>query len=354
MRPQYLDFNPESDGPQYLEDLATGYWFSDALFTAVSAGVFDLLDGGGMAAGEMAERLRWSPRGAERFLQVLCALGLLLRDGEVFGNTPLAATCLVKGQEGYQGDSILWRRHLKDSWGGLESCLQSGGRVSYLPDDEPDRCSSAFAAISGRWTTWPGRRRGEVLPLFAGAFQGAGALEILDVGAGSGAMSAGFLEQFSDARATLLDLKDVLDIAREMLDARGLGQRATCRQANILEPWPVPAGRYGLVLLSNVIHVYSEQELPGIFSRAAQCLCPGGYLVVHDFFPAHDPAKAALLDLNMYINTYNGRLFPEQWVRELLLKEGLRVTRLVPLQSDTALIIASPDLEALGRINLEY
>ena len=76
------------------------------------------------------------------------------------------------------------------------------------------------------------------------------------------------------ARTTLLDLANVLDIAREILDARGLGQRATCCQANILEPWPVPDGCYDLVLLSNVIHVYSEQELPGILTRAARCLNP--------------------------------------------------------------------------------
>ncbi len=355
MKPPYFQSDPQSDGPQYLEDLATGYWFSEALFTAVSAGVFNLMNGGGLTADELAERLRWSSRGTERFLHVLCSLGLLLRDGERFGNAPLAAACLVRGQEGYQGDSILWRRHLKDSWGGLESCLQSGGRVSYLPDDEPDRLQQRIRSYIRAMDNVARAKAREVLPLFAGAFKGADTgLEILDVGAGSGAISAGFLEYFPAARATLLDLRDVLDIAGEMLDARGLRERATCCQANILEPWPAPAGRYDLVLLSNVIHVYSEQELPGILTRAARCLRPDGYLAVHDFFPGHDPAKAALLDLNMFINTYNGRLFPEQWVRELLLKEGLRVTGLVPLQTDTALLIASPDPEALGRLKLDH
>jgi ubiquinone/menaquinone biosynthesis C-methylase UbiE len=354
MMPRYLDLDAQSSGPQYLEDLATGYWFSEALFTAVSAGVFDLLAGGGMTADEIAKRLRWAPQGTDRFLRALCALGLLFRDGEVFGNTALAAACLVRGQDGYQGDSILWRRHLKDSWGGLESCLQSGGRVSYLPDDEPDLLQRRIRSYIRAMDNVARAKAREVLPLFTGAFKGADTgLEILDVGAGSGAMSAGFLEYFPAARATLLDLADVLGIAREMLDARGLGERVTCCQANILEPWPAPDRRYDLVLLSNVIHVYSEQELPGILTRAARCLCPGGYLVVHDFFPGHDPGKAALLDLNMFINTYNGRLFPDQYLREHLSLAGLLVSGLVPLQSDTALIIASPDPEALGRLNLK-
>jgi SAM-dependent methyltransferase len=354
MMPRYLDFDAQLHGPQYLEDLATVYWFSEVLFTAVAAGVFDLLAGGGITAAEIAKHLRWALQGTDRFLRALCALGLLFRDGKMFSNTALADACLVRGKDGYQGDSILWRRHLKDSWGGLESCLQSGGRVSYLPDDQPDLLQQRIRSYIRAMDNVARAKAREVLPLFTGAFPGADqGLEILDVGAGSGAMSAGFLEHFPAARATLLDLADVLAIAREMLSARGLGERATCCQANILEPWPVSDGCYDLVLLSNLIHVYSEQELPGIFNRAARCLCPGGYLVVHDFFPEHDPAKAALLDLNMFINTYNGRLFPEQRLRELLARESLTATGLVPLQSDTALIIASPDPEALGRLNLQ-
>jgi SAM-dependent methyltransferase len=354
MRPRYLDFDAQLHGPQYLEDLATGYWFSDALFTAVAAGVFDLLAGGGMTADEIAKRLQWAIQGTERFLQALCALGLLSRDGEVFSNTALAEDCLVRGKDGYQGDSILWRQHLKDSWGGLESCLRSGGRVSYLPDDEPGLLQQRIRSYIQAMDNVARAKAREMLPLFAGAFKSADqGLAILDVGAGSGAISAGFMEYFPAARATLLDLADVLVIAREMLDARGLGERVTCCQANILEPWPALAGRYDLVLLSNLIHVYSEQELPGIFNQAARCLCPGGYLVVHDFFPEHDPAKAALLDLNMFINTYNGRLFPERRLRELLARESLTATGLVPLQSDTALIIASPDPDALSRLTFK-
>ncbi len=331
MTPRYLDFDPQSSGPQYLEDLATGYWFSEALFTAVSAGVFDLLAGGGMTPCELAERLQWEPLGTERFLNALCVLGLLTREGDRFGNTALAAACLVKGKDGYQGDSILWRKHLQKGWGELEACLQTGGRVSYLSDDEPDRLQQRVRSYIRAMDNVARVKAQEIWPLFAGCFLGQGGLEILDVGAGSGAISAAFLEQYPAARATLLDLGDVLDIAGEMLDARGLGERVTCCQADILEPWPVPAGRYHLVLLSNITHVYSGQELPEILTRAVRCLNPGGYLVVHDFYQGHDPVKAGLLDLNMFINTYNGRLFPEQWVRELLLMEGLRVTGLVPL-----------------------
>ncbi|MHB1404198.1 MAG: methyltransferase family protein, partial [Desulfitobacteriaceae bacterium] len=40
----YFNHNPQEAGPQYLEDLATGYWFSEALFTAVELEVFTILE----------------------------------------------------------------------------------------------------------------------------------------------------------------------------------------------------------------------------------------------------------------------------------------------------------------------
>jgi hypothetical protein len=54
----------------------------------------------------------------------------------------------------------------------------------------------------------------------------------------------------------------------------------------------------------------------------------------------------------MFINTYNGRIFPEQRIRELLRRNDMQATELIPLQSDTALIVASRDVEALNRLKL--
>jgi len=350
MKPLYLNFDPQESGPQYLEDLATGYWFSEALFTAVEAAVFDLLAGRGMTADELARNLQWEPRVTERFLHALCALGLLFREGENFFNTSLAAAYLVREKENYQGDSILWRKYLQTGWGELGACLRSGGRVSYMPDDRPEHLQLRIRGYIQAMDNVARTKVQEILPLFMGSFNGT---EILDVGAGSGAISAGFLEHFPGARATLLDLTNVLEISKEMMDARGLGERVACCPVNILEPWPVPAEHYDLVILSNIVHAYSQHEVPDILARAAWCLSHDGYLLIHDFFQEHSPSKAALSDLNMLINTYNGHIFPGQWVQEQLSREKLQSTELLPLQSDTAVIIASRNPEALDRLNLD-
>jgi SAM-dependent methyltransferase/DNA-binding MarR family transcriptional regulator len=349
--------DPGQAGSQYLEDLACAYWCSEALFTAVEAGLFTLLAAGGRTAGEIAGAAGFDPGGTERWLRALCALGLLKRapnpedaGAGLFVNSELSARFLAAGCEDYQGDALLWRRFLAVGWQGLRECLQAGVRVLYPPVEEPhERLVSRMRRYILAMDGVARAKAREIIPVFGDLFtEGA----ILDAGGGSGAVAAAFLERFPGLRAVLLDLPEVVEYAEELLRSRSCAGRVACRAANILEPWPVSDHSFELVIISNVLHAYSEQEAPQLLARGAACLSPGGLLLVHDFFTEHCPAKAALFDLNMLINTYNGRVFPAAWVQEQLSALGLVSTGLVPLRTDTALIVAGRDERALARLGI--
>ncbi|MBZ0158270.1 MAG: DUF2284 domain-containing protein [Alphaproteobacteria bacterium] len=346
----FLNHDPQGDGPQYLEDLATGYWFSQALFTAVESGIFPLLETGGKTAAEIASALGCMPQSLPRFLHALCALGLLHNDGGLYFTTRLSSEYLIPGKQDYQGESILWRRDLIPHWTGLGKCLKEGGRVDCKPDgeDPADRAERIRKYIRAMDCVARVKTR-EILPLFGGALPGG---EMLDVGAGSGAVAAGFLEGTPSLRATLMDIPEVLEFTGELMRERGLEERVTLCPANILEEWPVEKGRFSLVLLSNIIHAYSEQELPALLARAAECLEPEGIMVIHDLFFEHYPEKAALFDLNMFINTYNGRIFSLKAVGEELVRQGLCLLDPVALGTDTALLIAARETESLARVRV--
>jgi len=341
-----FQYNPQEAGPQYLENLATGYWFSEVLFAAVELNVFNLIESKGMTAIEIAKVLEMEPSCFGRFLQALGALGLVVNDAERYFNTKLASDYLVAGKSNYQGDSILWRKGLKSGWKDLTKCLKAGGRVDFpLEDESPKQFAQRIRNYIKAMDNVARTKVGEILPFFEGLdLQG----EILDVGTGSGAIASGFLERFPSLSATLMDLQQVLDYTQELMNEKGLGGRVSYIPTNILEPWTVAMEGYDLVILSNIIHAYSEEEIPLILDRAANCLKPGGFLVVHDFFPEHFSAKAALLDLNMFINTYNGRTFSGTWVRQQLAMSKLYTTELIPLASDTALIFAAKDEKTLA------
>lgn len=349
MRPlPFLDYDPQEIGPQYLEDLATGYWFSEALFAAVELDVFSKLDPAGGTAAQIARMLEFDLPGVERLLDALCAMGLVIRNDGFFYNTKVASRYLVKGKECYQGNSILWRKYLAGSWANLKSSLKAGGRVQDNLAEGPEQLTERIRGYVRAMDDVAVIKTLEIVPLFGG-FSG----HILDVGAGSGAVSAGFLDRFPDARATLLDLPAVLDYSAELLRPRKMEDRMTFCPANLLEPWPVGKGAFDLVMLSNVLHAYAHAEAVHLLDEAVRCLSSGGLLVIHDFFREHHPEKAALFDLNMLLNTYNGRVFAAKWVREQLESSKLHVTDLLALASDTGVIIAAREAEHLAGLRLD-
>ena len=255
----YQSCDAQDTGPQYLEDLATAYWFSEVLFTAVEMDLFSIIGTKGATVEELAGTLGANQYGVERFLQALCAMGLVVNDGSSYFNTKLSGDYLLRGKDRYQGDSILWRKYLRPGWQGLDACIREGGRVDYSGDDgaseRAGRMEKYIRAMDGI-----ARIKGHELVKFFGDRSVKG--NILDVGAGSGAIAAAFLEQFPLARGVFLDLPEVLELTRGFLSERGLESRSQPCPANILEPWPVKKQGFDLVILSNILHAYSGNEMP--------------------------------------------------------------------------------------------
>jgi predicted metal-binding protein/ubiquinone/menaquinone biosynthesis C-methylase UbiE len=344
------DYDVQTAGPQYLENLATGYWFSEVLFTAVEMDLFSLVGTEGATLDELSRALDANSNGLKRFLHALEKMGLLTSDGPRYFNTKLSDNYLVCGKDLYQGDSILWRKDQHAGWQGMKDCLKVGGRVDYSSQDNPSsrnrRIHKYIRAMDGIAKT----KAQELVSFFADR-QVTG--DILDVGAGSGAISAAFLERFPKVNAVFLDLPDVLECARVFVAYRGFDKRTRYCPANILAPWQVSKQSFDLVILSNILHAYSEKELPHILQSAAACLTERGILLIHDFFLEHCPEKAALSDLNMFINTHNGKVFQGTSVQELVRRLGLFCTDLVPLGRDTAVLFGAHEESGLMSLCLD-
>ena len=342
--------DPQDMNPQYLEDLATGYWHSEVLFAAVERGIFTRLEPGGKPVIELAIELGLDPGAMKRYIHALSALGLVFEAGGFCGNTKLARKYLVQGADSYQGDSILWRKYLSDNWKTLDRCLEKGTRTLFQPMDEPEAAvKERFRKYCRAMDAVARTKIEEILPVFSGiGLQGG----ILDVGSGLGAFSIGFLKQFPDARATLLDMAQVLEYAAESHAGQSYAGRLEYHPVNLLEPWVLPK-KYSLIILSNIVHAFAEAETAHVLAEAAAHLDDDGWLIVHDFFMEHAPEKAALSDLNMLVNTYNGKVYPASWVRQKLVDAGLTATDLMPLESDTAVLVAAKQPEKLADLRLD-
>jgi 2-polyprenyl-3-methyl-5-hydroxy-6-metoxy-1,4-benzoquinol methylase len=339
-------YDAQTNGGQYLEDLATAYWLSDALFTALEMELFSAIEGfgkNGASLPELSQKLKVNEKALNRFLNLLLELGLIEKKQESYVNQPIAQTYLLKESPFYQGDSILWRKNLKDDWKTLKAALTAGGRVNFLPEDiseeELNSRREQYIHAMDNVAKLKNRECAGLLSHLKGT--------ILDVGAGSGAMALAFLERFPETWATLLDIRQILPQTIKMINKTPFKDRVDYQAGNILETdWSLTK-KYDLIILSNIVHAYAEAENEQVLKTAASYLADDGILLIHDFFCEHDPIKAQLSDLNMFLNTFNGKVFSGKWVIAELLKNQLATTPLIPLTTDTAVIFAACSPEAL-------
>ncbi|MFW8601139.1 class I SAM-dependent methyltransferase [Desulfobacterota bacterium M19] len=287
-----------------LENMATAYWHSEVLFAALELELFarleeeTALDVITVAANCRASEL-------ERLLLALEVLGLVEnRDGKWY-NSKSACRYLVPGRKSYLGDFLLYRRYLQGSWGKLSAKVsRQQHQASFLsPDDDYEKRTLYYVRAMDALARLNAPGIVEILADFG--WQG----PILDIGGGSGALSRALLEGAADGRALLYELPEVLRAAADLYprpeDWRGMETiSGDFRQQEFNES-------FGLVLLGNFLHIYDRREAGVLLEKAAGLTAPGGLLLIHDYFPdaggRASAVKGRLYDINMMVNTCNGR-----------------------------------------------
>ncbi|MCA1849869.1 MAG: methyltransferase, partial [Acidobacteria bacterium] len=95
------------------------------LMTAVQLQVFSHVAAGKRRVAEIAEAAGASERGMRMLLDALVALQLLVKDGERYRLTPLAAEYLVRGRPNYAG-AMLENEGMWEGWGHLTEVVRAG------------------------------------------------------------------------------------------------------------------------------------------------------------------------------------------------------------------------------------
>lgn len=320
-------------------DLLTGYRLTEALLTADEAGLFAAV-GEGRSGSELCARVGWDPAYGERFLHCLCTLGLLRTQGGRYLLSDVAAAYLDPASPRYQGRTLAFERRLRHSWQQLGSTLTGGRRVVGTEDKDPDTLRRAFTAYLGAMDEAARIRAVELWDALPVA-EPAGTL--LDLGAGSGAFAAAFLDRHPGWQAILCDLPEVVtDAGLHPLPPELTGRVRWCG-CNLLAEAPSPfediADRScDLVLLSNIVHCQGREESARLLARAASKMAEDGLLLIHDFF-TETGWRGGLYDLHMMINTYNGRTYSRSELIAMAGDCGLETRRDLRMPSGSGLLV---------------
>ncbi|MBA3771540.1 MAG: methyltransferase domain-containing protein [Ramlibacter sp.] len=321
-----------------LNQLAFGYWHAQTLFTLTQAGVFDTLHGrGGGTAGEVAAACGLDPDSGTALLDAGVALGLLRKlDGGRYDNSEMSQALLVSATP---ASLVHWVRVMGRwvaPWASLGRALQAGHAV------EPQ---------SPRIAADPAYLEEFILGMHEYASrtseQVAAAVELeqprilLDVGAGAGTYSIALCRKYPQLRSTLLDMEEVLPVARRIVESSGLDERIAARRTDYRSS-SFGAGEADAVLLSNVLHQESRDVGLDMLRRALAALKPGGKVIVHGHFLDESrtaPVFATLHNLSARTLWEGGHSYTTHEMVDLLAQAGFEAPAAVAVAASSTKLV---------------
>ncbi|NOX26174.1 MAG: class I SAM-dependent methyltransferase, partial [Deltaproteobacteria bacterium] len=164
---------------------------------------------------------------------------------------------------------------------------------------------------------------------------------ILDIGGGAGALSRRLLQDLPKGRAVLLEMAEILTAARKLYPRKNQWTGMELRPGDFRNTKFTE--RFATIIMANILHIYAPDEARRLLAKAAGLLVPGGLLLVHDYFPDRPGpalAKGSLYDLNMMLNTCEGRCHDSGSIAAWFKEAGLSAIEINDLNSDSGIICA--------------
>jgi 2-polyprenyl-3-methyl-5-hydroxy-6-metoxy-1,4-benzoquinol methylase len=316
-----------------LTDMSNGYRAASTILAAVELGIFKALADGAMSSDGLAARLQCSPRGLRLLLDTLTGLDLLCLEGDRYSLHGLADEFLRPDCPGYMGDIIEHNVAMMKKWANLAEVVRTGKPHQREQIRSPQELR-AFIMGMQNIAVKSAKQMVEFLDL-------GGVRRILDVGGGPGTYLHTLLHHLPDATGSVLDLPEVIEIAREQTEKEGLSDRVDFIAGDMFEV--DCGGPWDLVVLSNIIHSWDEKDNSTLVSRLSASLSNGGLLVVKDFFLDENrttPLDASLFSLNMLVGTDSGRSYSWHECESWLSTSGLKLIRRGRVGISSGLLLA--------------
>jgi predicted O-methyltransferase YrrM len=305
--------------PDRIIGMASAFYESCVLFAASDLAIFAKLNEMGSADVQtLASALQFDERGTRLLLDACVALELLQKEGEIYRNTPEAASFLVPGSPADLSGAIRYNRDVYPAWGKLKDFVRSGKPVEN-PDFHlgRDRERTRTFVLSMHYRALGmGRAVMGVLDL-------AGRKTLLDVGGGPGTYSMLMAEGNPGLTCTVLDLPDIVAVAQELIEQQGLAGRVKTLAGSYREA-TFPKDNDAINFFG-VLHQESPESIRALFRKAYGALDPGGVVNVMDMMTdsTHTKPKfSALFGVNMALTSENGWVFSDLELKEWLEEAG--------------------------------
>lgn len=294
--------------PGPIMQVATGFWASKVLLTAIELDLFSTLGDSSMTASELGDAVDLHPRGIYDFFDALVALKFLERDSDGpdgrYRNTLETSAFLVKRSPRYIGGMLeMLNSRLFGFWNSLGEALRTGepqneiklrGKSMFeeLYSDE-QRLGDFLQAMSGF-------QAGNFAAL-AEKFDFSRYKTVTDVGGSLALLSRLVAARHPHLYFQSLDLPPVGPHAKKALDAAGLAGRIQIVSGDFFTD-SLP--KADVVTMGNILHDWNLEKKMHLIRSAYEALPEGGaFIVIENLIDdaRRENAFGLLMSLNMLI-----------------------------------------------------
>jgi 2-polyprenyl-3-methyl-5-hydroxy-6-metoxy-1,4-benzoquinol methylase len=261
--------------PRPLLDTQVAFTLARAIMAGTSLGVFDALAAGPLSSEEVAAACHTNPHATQQLLHCLEGAAYLSESRGRYANTRMVKRWLVKESPHSLRDKMLFQAEEWNWVGGLETFVSTGKSVAFhdtMSAHQWTRYQDGMRAVSMGVAPEVGLRT----PVPRGA------RDLLDIGGAHGLFSAAICNRHPGLRSTILELPQAVNHAGLQPPERAPSSHVTYVAGDALTH-DLGESRYDVVLISQLVHHFTNEQNRGLAQRAARALRPGGYLVIQDF-----------------------------------------------------------------------
>jgi hypothetical protein len=310
--------------PEEVLKLAQGFMESRILHAAAELNLFTILQRTPLFVHEVAAKTGGDIRALSTLLDAVAAMGLLVKRGQTYQCDSSVSRMLAEDSPDTILPMVLHMAHLWPRWSRLTDIAK--GIPAAMDEFSFERNPGELRAFIGAMHSIGAPLAKRVVA----AIDVGPAKALLDVGGGSGTYTIAFLRAVPQLKATLFDLPDVIEMARERLTAEGLMDRATLVAGSFYED-ELPGG-HDLALISAIIHSNSLQENVDLYQKVFRALKSGGRILIRDHVMNQDrtrPRDGAIFAINMLVGTSGGGCYTYEEIEEGLSQAGFTRIKLI-------------------------
>jgi len=291
-------------------------------------------------AEDIASRVEADPRAVSILLNALASLEVVLKEGDRFRNGELSSRFLVRGKDDYRGAIVRHMHHTWWGWSDLEETVKRGHADMAKSERWLDRVPEPEAEWVRDFIWGMHAIARDLAPKVATLVDLNGVKRLLDLGGGPATYAVTFALANPALKATVFDLPQPIEIAKENIRRHELSDRVDTMAGNFLKD-DIGSG-YDFIWISQILHSHTEDQCRLIIDKSAKALNPGGQMVIQDFFLNDDlisPPEAALFSVHMLAVTPGGRAYTHRETAALMESVGLTTPVHKPTSPQTSILI---------------